>query len=263
MGPLELWDHERQFELGSVKQRRVLGTLLHARGEPVSVETLVDRVWDAPPLPASPEASLQSYLSRLRRVLAEAVGDRVGIAHPSPGRYQLRFDPEDVDLLRFQRLRREAVEAAARGEREFALGKLHAAQAEWKGEPLAEFGCDWALSLRARLHEDLRHVQEERIRLELELGRHADLLGELQERAARHPLDQRGIASLMLALYRSGRTAEALRRYRDTRRLLRDSQGIEPDAELRELHERMLAQDDASLLPARSPEPERTAQPAP
>ncbi|MFE4174799.1 BTAD domain-containing putative transcriptional regulator [Streptomyces sp. NPDC056909] len=242
LGPLELWHGGRQFKIGTVKERCVLAVLVHARGEPVPVDTLIERVWDGDP-PPSVLDTLQTYLSRIRGRLREAVGDLARVDTLSPRRYQLLADPEDIDLLRFQRLRKEAGAAAERGERDLALGLLHTAEATWRGEPLAEFTSAWATSARARLIEDHRRVREERIRLELELGRHADLIGELHELVAENPLAQRVIASLMLALYRSGRPAEALSLYRSTRRQLHEDQGIEPEAELQELHLRILDQD--------------------
>ncbi|WP_240330535.1 tetratricopeptide repeat protein [Streptomyces sp. CB09001] len=248
LGPLELWHDQRQHELGSLKERCVLAVLLHARGEPVTVDTLVDRVWDGEPPPTALD-TLHSYLSRLRGRLRRAVGDElVRVVRPSLRQYQLRADPDDIDLLRFGRLRSEAVAAAARAERELAVGLLRTAEALWRGEPLAEFADNsWALSARVRLAEDHRRVREERIGLEMELGRHADLVGELQELASQNPFAQRVIGSLMLVLYRSGRHDEALAVFRDTRTRLHRSQGIEPTAELQQLHLRMLEQDQELL----------------
>ncbi|MFF3750186.1 tetratricopeptide repeat protein [Streptomyces sp. NPDC002018] len=244
LGPLELWHENKQFRIGTVKERCVLAVLVHARGEPVTVDALLERVWDDDPPPTGVD-TLQSNVSRLRRRLREAVGDLLVVDRRGPRQYQLLADPEDIDLLRFQRLRREAGAAAVRGERDLALGLLHTAESTWRGEPLAEFTSTWATTARARLIEDYRQVREERIRLELELGRHADLIGELQELAAENPLAQRVIASLMLALYRSGRPDEALTLYRTTRRRLHEGQGIEPGTELQDLHLRILGQDRA------------------
>ncbi|WP_399891004.1 AfsR/SARP family transcriptional regulator [Streptomyces sp. BBFR51] len=244
LGPLELWHDQRQHELGSLKERCVLAVLLHARGEPVTVDTLVDRVWDGEPPPSAVD-TLHTYLSRLRGRLRRAVGDDMArVARPSSRLYQLRADPNDIDLLRFGRLRSRALAAAARDERELAIGLLRTAEALWRGEPLAEFADNsWAQSARVRLAEDHRRVREERIGLEMELGRHADLVGELQELASQNPFAQRVIGSLMLVLYRSGRHDEALAVFRDTRTRLHRSQGIEPTAELQQLHLRMLEQD--------------------
>ncbi|MFD7504851.1 BTAD domain-containing putative transcriptional regulator [Streptomyces sp. NPDC059850] len=234
-----------------MKERCVLAVLVHARGEPVTADTLMERVWDGEPPPSGLD-TLQSYLSRIRGRLGEAIGDRAGVERPSPRLYRLRAAPEDIDLLCFQRLRNEAGAAGARGERERAVGLLRAAEELWRGEPLTEFTGAWAAAARTRLVEDHRRVREQRIRLQLELGQHADLIGELRELAAQNPYAQKVIASLMLALYRCGRDDEALMVYRDTRRLLRKEQGIEPGAELRELHQRILDQDRA-LMDADSP----------
>ncbi|MEU7041606.1 BTAD domain-containing putative transcriptional regulator [Streptomyces varsoviensis] len=246
LGSLELWHREQQHALGSLKERCVLAILIHARGEPVSVDALLNRVWDDAP-PRTALDTMHTYLSRLRGRLRRAVGDLARVERPSPRLYRLRVDPKDVDLLRFQRLRAEASAAAGRGEREAAIGLLRTAESLWRGEPLAEFTNGWAASSRARLIEDYRRVQEARICLELELGRHADLIGELHELAARNPLAQRVIAQLMLALYRSGRHDEALTLYRTTCRRLRVRQGIEPGSELRDLHQRILGQDRALM----------------
>ncbi|MEU0587832.1 tetratricopeptide repeat protein [Streptomyces sp. NPDC006132] len=265
LGPLELWQGPQQYELGSVKERCLLAALVHARGEPVSVDTLMDRVWNGDPPPTATE-TLHSYLSRLRSRLRRTVGDDLAqVVRPSPRLYQLRADPEDIDLLRFQRLRTDAAAAAARGDQELAIGLLRTAEALWRGEPLTEFaGNAWALSARARLTEEHRRVREERIALELELGRHADLVGELQELASQNPFAQQVVSSLMLALYRSGRHDEALAVFRHTREKLHESQGIEPGAQLQELHLRMLEQDHTLLTtrPAPVTAPPRT-QPQP
>ncbi|MFJ3668900.1 tetratricopeptide repeat protein [Streptomyces sp. NPDC090106] len=256
LGPLELWNGPQQYELGSLKERCVLAALVHARGEPVSVDTLMDRVWNGEPPPTAQD-TLHSYLSRLRGRLRRAVGEEsVRVERPSPRQYQLRADPEDIDLLRFQRLRADAVAARERGERELAIGLLRTAEALWRGEPLSEFtDNDWALSARSRLIEDHRRVREERIGWEMELGRHADLIGELQELASQNPFAQRVIGCLMLALYRTGRHDEALALYRETYVRLQESQGIEPGAELQDLHLRMIEQDGALLHTAPAPTP--------
>ncbi|MFJ2264238.1 AfsR/SARP family transcriptional regulator [Streptomyces sp. NPDC087844] len=250
LGPLELWHQGRQYALGSLKQRCVLGVLLYARGDPVSVDTLVERVWDDDELPAAPVEVLHTYLSRLRTRLHRAVGDDALVERAAPRRYRLRVGhEEDVDLVRLERLRAQARVAAEQGDTEYAVGLLHAAQALWRGEPFAEFTGAWAASARARLTEDHRRVREERIRLELRLGRHADLVGELHELVSLNPLAQQAVAALMLALYRSGRDGEALAQYRETRGRLGDELGIDPGADLRDLQQRILRQDPALREP--------------
>ncbi|WP_245239016.1 tetratricopeptide repeat protein [Streptomyces sp. MZ04] len=263
LGPLELWQHGRQFELGSPKERCVLAVLVHARGEPVTMDALMDRVWDGEPPPTAHD-TLQSYLSRLRTRLDRSVGELARVERYAPRLYQLRVDREDVDLLRFQRLRADAAAAAGQGKRDLAIGLLRTAEALWRGEPLTEFTGTWAQSARSRLVEDHRRMREERIRLELESGLHADLIGELHELAAQNPLAQQVIASLMLALYRSGRPDEALALYRTTRSRLREGQGIEPGGQLQELHLRILEQDRTlmEVLPGAPTDPD-TAAPEP
>lgn len=229
--------------LGSVKHRCVLAVLVHARGEPVAVDTLMERVWGDEPPPKGP-ATLQTYLSKLRRRLHAAVGPLVRVDHVPPRMYRLRMnDLNDLDLVRFQRFRAEAAVAAEQGRTDWAIGLLRTAESMWRGEPLPESSGEWAASVRTRLLEDHRHVREERIRLELELGRHADLIGELRELAAESPLAEGVVGSLMLALHRSGRHSEALELYRTTHTRLREGLGMDPGAELRALHQRILEQD--------------------
>ncbi|MFD7494918.1 tetratricopeptide repeat protein [Streptomyces sp. NPDC059832] len=226
-----------------MKTRCVLAVLVHAHGEPVSMDALIDRVW-GDDQPETAVSTLQSYVSRLRRLLRTAVGDLIQVERPSPRQYQLRIDASaDVDVAHFQQLREQARVAAGQGKRELAIGLLRAAETRWRSEPLPESTSDWAASVRGRLVEDLRRVKEARIGLELELGRHADLVGELHELASENPLAQQVIAALMLALYRSGRHDEALALFRTTRRRLREGLGIEPGPDLQELHRRILEQD--------------------
>ncbi|WP_234380023.1 AfsR/SARP family transcriptional regulator [Streptomyces sp. CMB-StM0423] len=250
LGPLELWQGEQRRDLGSVKERCVLAVLVHARGRSVTAEALTDRVWDGAP-PPSAQGTLHSLLSRLRSKL-KPYRDAIELERPSPGVYRLRVRPGSVDLLRFEELRAQTATAVAQGERRMAVGLLRAAESLWRGEPLAEFPGTWASATRARLLEDLRRVREQRIRLELEAGGHSDLIGELQELVAENPLAQRLVASLMLALYRCGRHAEALDLYRTTHRRLDEEQGMAPAAELRDLHRRILEQ-DRELLAAPTP----------
>ncbi|AKH85935.1 AfsR family transcriptional regulator [Streptomyces sp. CNQ-509] len=250
LGPLELWQGEQRRDLGSVKERCVLAVLVHARGRSVTAEALTERVWDGSP-PPSAQGTLHSLLSRLRSRL-KPYRDAIELERPSPGVYRLRVRPGSVDLLRFEELRTQTATAVAQGERRRAVGLLRTAESLWRGEPLAEFPGTWATATRARLLEDLRRVREQRIRLELEAGRHSDLIGELRELVAENPLAQRLVASLMLALYRCGRHAEALDLYRTTHRRLDEEQGMAPAAELRELHRRILEQ-DRELLAAPTP----------
>ncbi|WP_435599247.1 AfsR/SARP family transcriptional regulator [Streptomyces anulatus] len=271
LGPLELWHGDQQHKLGSVKHRCVLAVLVHARGEPVAVDTLMERVWGDEPPPKGP-ATLQTYLSKVRGHLDAAVGPLVRVDLVQPRLYRLWMrDRNDLDLNRFQRFRSEAAVAAEQGRKDWAIGLLRTAESMWRGEPLTESCGEWAASVRARLIEDHRHVREERIRLELELGRHADLIGELRELAAESPLAEGVVGSLMLALHRSGRHSEALELYRMTHARLREGLGMEPGPDLRTLHQRILEQDrgltgpaaEAVTLGALAPSPAAPTPPAP
>ncbi|MFE2930362.1 tetratricopeptide repeat protein [Streptomyces sp. NPDC059278] len=230
-----------------MKTRCVLAVLVHSLGEPVSMDALIDRVW-GDEQPRSPVDTMQSYVSKLRRLLYDSVGDLIQVDRPGPRQYKLRVDARtEVDVSHFQRLRKEARAAAGQGKRELAIGLLRTAEDRWRGDPLPESRSDWAASVRGWLVEDLRRVREERIGLELELGRHADLVGELQGLASENPLAQQVINDLMVALYRSGRHDEALALFRTTRTRLRTELGIEPGSDLQELHRRILEQDRTLL----------------
>ncbi|WP_107424950.1 AfsR/SARP family transcriptional regulator [Streptomyces antioxidans] len=252
LGPLELRHHGRQWPLGSPKEQCVLAVLGAAEGEPVTMATLMDRVWGDRP-PPSAAATLHSYLSRLRGRLKRASDGEAGLERPSPRSYRLRIAPEAVDLTRFRRLRGQARDTLAEGELERAIGRLREAERLWRGEPLGEFTGMWAETFRARLHEDLRAVREERIRIELRLGRHADLIGELRALVDEEPLAQGAVAHLMVALYRCGRPDESLSLYRTTRSRLDDELGLAPSPELHQLHQRVLEQDPSLDLPADEP----------
>lgn len=251
LGPLELWQGGRRRALGSPKERAVLASLIHARGTPVSAGTLIERLWEDGQLPQKPPQVLLSYLARLRRRLREAVENEAEVETVSPSSYRLRVAPGSVDLLRWERLRGQAREAVGHDRPELAVELLRRAESLWRGEPLAEFGSTWAGVIRERLEEERRQSREERILLELDLGRHADLVGELREVVRHHPLAENSVCALMLALYRCGRQQEALALYRSTHRLF-TGQGLAPGPALQELHLRMLDQDRDLLVGART-----------
>ncbi|MFJ3846589.1 AfsR/SARP family transcriptional regulator [Streptomyces albidoflavus] len=260
LGPLELWQGGRRRALGSPKERAVLASLIHARGTPVSAGTLIERLWEDSPLPEKPLAVLRSYLARLRGRLWEAVENEAEVETVSSSSYRLRVAPGSVGLLRWERLRGQAREAASHDRPELAAELLRRAESLWRGEPLAEFRSTWAGVVRERLEEERRQAREERILLELDLGRHADLVGELREVVRHHPLAENSVSALMLALYRCGRQQEALALYRSTHRLFTE-QGLAPGPALQELHLRMLDQDGGLLVGARSDPVERPRRP--
>src|SRR6266700_206352 len=169
LGPIELWSAGQQCDLGSARARSVLAILLLTPRTIVPAETLIDRLWDAEPPPKARE-SLSVYVTRLRASLRQAVGDSVRLAGRLSG-YVLDVDPDVVDLHRFRRLRRQADALVTRG--------------------------DWMARMRDSLEEERRAAILQRVGCELELGRHADLVGELGGLLAQYPLDETLVAHQM------------------------------------------------------------------
>jgi len=243
LGPIELWSAGQPQDLGSARLRCVLSVLLLAPRTIVPAETLIDRVWDTRPPPKARE-SLSVYIARLRASLRQAVGDRVQLAGRTRG-YILDVDPEAIDVHQFRGLRRQADALAASGDYGQAVALLRQADDLWHGPALAGIRGDWVERMRDSLEEERRAALLERVECELELGRHADLVGELHHLLALYPLDETFIGHQMTALYRSGRPGDALSLYRDTRQRLIEEQGTEPGPGLADLHQRILGRDAA------------------
>src|SRR6266704_1042253 len=241
LGPIELWSAGRPQDLGPARERCVLAILLLAPRTIVPAETLIDWLWDTRP-PAKARESLSAYLARLRASLRQAVGGDVQLAGRARG-YVLDVDPEAVDLYQFRRLRRQANALIASGDYDHAASLLREADELWRGQALAGIPGDWVARMRDSLEEERRAAILERVECELELGRHADLVGELRHLLAQYPLDETFIAHQMTALYWSGRPGDALSLYRETRSRLIDEQGTEPGTMLSELHQRILRRD--------------------
>jgi DNA-binding SARP family transcriptional activator len=244
LGPLDVSDEGRRVVLRGARQRALLAMLLLHANEVVPEERLLEEVWGGA-RPASGGAALRVRISQLRKALGGTV-----VATRSPG-YLLEVEPAQVDALRFEEL-------LARGRRELATGDAPAAAdtlgealALWRGAPLADLAYEeFAQAEIARL-EDLRlSAFEERLEADLALGRHGEVVGELEALVAEHPFRERLRGQLMLALYRSGRQVEALAAYRDARRDLVAELGIEPTRSLQELERAILRQDAALDLPA-------------
>jgi DNA-binding SARP family transcriptional activator len=233
LGPLEVSADGEPLQLSGQKQRALLALLLLDVNRVVSTDRIVDALWGEEP-PRTAATSLQNFVSQLRKLL----GSDVVVTKP-PG-YQLRIEPEQLDLERFMRLVEES-RAEPPAER---AAKLRRALALWRGRPLADLGFEaFAQQEIGRLEELRLAALEDRLEAELEAGRHSDLIGELEAFADEHPLRERLRSQLMLALYRSGRQAEALQIYHDTRRVLVDELGIEPSPTLQQLHGAILRQD--------------------
>src|SRR3954468_9142338 len=233
LGPLEVVEDGRPIPLDRHRMSAVLAFLLLRANEPVSTDRLIDEVWGPDP-PKTASASLQNYVSRLRK----AIGAEAIVSQP-PG-YVLRIDPERFDLARFERLTAEARGAAPRERAE----KLRAALALWRGPALEDLAFEpFARDEVGRLEEARLAALEQCIDADLELGSAAELVGELEQLVREHPLRERFRAQLMRALYRSGRQADALAVYQEARRVLMDELGLEPSEELRALEQAILHQD--------------------
>jgi DNA-binding SARP family transcriptional activator len=245
LGPLEVVDGDRALDLGPPKQRALLALLLLHANAVVPTERLIDELWGGSP-PATVAKSVQTYVSRVRKQLG---GGR--LLTRAPG-YVLRLDPSELDLARFERLLGEATGAAP----EAAAARLGDALALWRGPPLADLAYEPFAQIEiARLEELRQAALEQRVEADLALGRHAQLVGELQGLVAQDPLRERLHGQLMLALYRCGRQADALAAYRAARGALVEQLGIEPGRSLRDLHEAILRQDTALELPPTAASP--------
>jgi len=246
LGPLEVAENGgRTLGLGGHKQRSVLAILLLHANEAVSQDRLVEELWSGHS-PASAAASLQAYVSRLRRALGEE-----GRIATTAGGYLLRVAPGELDRERFERLAGEGSKAVATGDWELASGKLREALGLWRGLPLSDFQYDsFAQAEIARLSELHIEVVEQRIEAQLAQGREAGLIGELEGLVREHPLRERLCGQLMLALYRAGRQADALAAYRELSGVLREELGLQPSESLRELEREILSQDPSLSAPA-------------
>ena len=241
LGPTELWSDGEQYDLGPARERSALAILLLTPRTIVPAETLIDRLWGNQPPPKARE-SLAVYMTRLRTSLREAAGDSVRLAGRASG-YVLDLDPDSVDLHQFRRIRKQASALRASGDYDHAAHVLREADALWRGPALAGIRGDWVARMRDSLEEERRAAILERVECELELGRHADLVGELRGLLAQYPLDETFIAHQMTALYWSGRPGDALSLFRQTRDSLIEEQGAEPGPVLSELHQRILRRD--------------------
>jgi DNA-binding SARP family transcriptional activator len=225
--------------LGGVKQRSLLAVLLLNANEVVSAARLIDELWgDAPPATAG--KVIQGHVSRLRKELGEA-----RLSTRPPG-YVLHVDPAELDLDRFEQLVGEARSADPRA----AAQKLRQALALWRGPPLADLEYEpFAQTEIARLEELRLAAVEQRIDADLATGSDAELVSELEALVVEHPLRERLRSQLMLALYRSGRQAEALAAYREASSMLSRELGLEPSEELKQLEQAVLRHDPALDLP--------------
>jgi DNA-binding SARP family transcriptional activator len=247
LGPLEVWGEDGEVSLGGPKQRALLAVLLLNPNEVVAADRLIEELWgeDSPERAA---AALRVNVSRLRKALPQDA-----LATRSPG-YVVRVEPDQLDLHRFERLVDEGRGLRGRGLQTEASQRLREALSLWRGPALADFAYEsFAQAAIARLEEIRLAAIELRIDADLALGRHDELVGELEALVAEHPLRERLRSYLMTALYRAGRQAEALDAYQDARRVLVDELGIDPSPALLELERAILQQDPSLDVEATAP----------
>jgi len=253
LGPFEARVDGRRVELRAAKPRAVLAILLLHMNEPVAIDRLIADLWAGRP-PATATKTLQTYVSHLRK----AFGDHVIVT--APAGYRLDVGHESLDVHQFERLRGDA-----RGLEPMVAGEtLRRALALWRGAALVDFAYEpWAQTEIARLNELRLEALEDRIEADLALGGAAELVAELEALVAEHPLRERLRGQLMLALYRSGRQADALAAYRAARETLVAQLGIEPRPALRRLERSMLDQDPELDRRAANPSVGAPVRPSP
>ena len=241
LGPLEVTDGGRPVTLGGPRQRLVLAHLLLSANRIVTMEELIERVWDEEP-PHAARNTIQSYVSHLRAVLgAERIEGR------TPG-YVVHAEPEELDLLRFEQLLRRSRRQLPTEPRE-AVTTIEEALELWRGSPLSDLADSPSLTGEIARHQELRTAAvEDLVAARHSMGEHAEVLPDLERMVAEHPLRERLWTHLVLARYRAGRQAEALDGFRRAQELLADELGIDPSPELQDLQRRILQQDPTLQL---------------
>jgi predicted ATPase/DNA-binding SARP family transcriptional activator len=256
LGPIEVHQGDRARRLGGPKQRALLAALLLARGEVVPIERLIEDVW-AGERSGSAARSVQVYVSELRKVL----GDSRRIRSEAGG-YRVGLAPGELDAERFERLLEEGSRLLADWKARAGLRRLDAALALWRGPALQDVAYETFAQREISRLEELRVAAlENRLEAQLALGGHREVLADVEALVAEHPLRERLRCQLMLALYRSGRQADALEAYQSARRTLVEELGIEPGRELKDLEASILRQD--SSLHVRPAEARARRLPAP
>ncbi|MFV8131646.1 BTAD domain-containing putative transcriptional regulator [Streptomyces syringium] len=258
LGPVRAWYDDVEADLGRPQQRELLAALLAAAGRTVAVPLLVDGLWDEGERPDRPEHAVRTHVYRLRGVLAEHTSEPLLVTVGNG--YALRVPAQAVDVWEFERAeaRSERVRASG-GTAAEARAVLDRALELWSAEPLAGLRGPQARAVRARLADVRQSLLERRLELDAEIGDRPNLAAETGALAVEFPTSQRLRAVQMLALYRSGRQAEALGVYEDTRRDLDADAGRRvpadrlPSAALRELHQRILRSDPTLHLPEQTP----------
>ena len=245
LGPLEVRRNGRVVPLRGRKQRALLALLLLHANEIVSRDSLIDELWSEQP-PETAANTLQVHISQLRKALTgDGVDGAEIVTTRAPG-YVLTASPDQIDAQRFERLVQLADDARAVGDAVTASAALVEAESLWRGPALGDVAREaFTRPEIARLEELRLRALEDRVDSDLELGRHVELVGEISSLVERHPLRERLREQLMLALYRSGRQADALAAYQDARTKLDEELGIAPSPALSDLQRSILRQDEA------------------
>lgn len=254
LGPVEVRADNRPLPISGQKQLQMLAMLLLHASEVVTVRRLVNELWPAE-LPADPDESVQALVYQLRKQLDGGGASRGSVLERQGPGYRLRLDDDQLDLRRFERLVGSAQAARRSGDLETAAWTLSEALSLWRGTALANISLETTTATRAqaaRLDEVRLNTVIERIEIDLELSREGEVVGELEELIAHHPLDERLRELHMLALYRNGRQADALNAYQQARSTLIDEIGVEPGRRLQALHGSILRH-DPSLDPQSTP----------
>ena len=264
LGPLAVAAQDHPIEVGRAKVRALLAILLLRANDVVTRDQLVDQLWGARP-PGNPRATLHSHVALLRRLLESGTDRDLLVTHPVG--YSLRVPAERIDIARFEAGVADADRARSAGALDEAVAAYECGLGEWRGPALADFaGEEFAAAPAARLEELRRVAAERRIDAALALGRHAQLVPDLEALAVEEPLREQRWGHLMLALYRTGQAADALAVYQRLRRTLADELGLEPGPRLAQLHEAILRQDPtldvAPPAPAAPPAAGAAAAPA-
>jgi DNA-binding SARP family transcriptional activator/pimeloyl-ACP methyl ester carboxylesterase len=244
LGPLLVDELPGEASISAAKERSLLAALAMRPGAIVSTDALIAALWGESP-PAAARKTLQTYIWNLRK----AVGGEL-IVTQAPG-YRLQVEADEVDVGRFRNLVAEGESALAAGDHMKANVLLGDATRLWRGEPFGGVALHTGLAAEAvRLHEEYLSAMESRVTTDLAVGRHADLIAELEALVHEHPFRERFWGYLMVALYRCGRQADALATYQRARQLLVEELGLEPGGELRRIEEAILCQDPSMNAPA-------------
>src|SRR3954470_11412279 len=249
LGALEVFHGGRAVAVGGSRQRMLLAVLLLHPNESLGTDRLIDELWGERP-PTTAAKTVQVHISRLRKALSECSANGSGeLIVTGGGGYRLRIDPESVDAHRFERLLAEGRTALAAGRADEAAAALEGSLSLWRGQALAEFAYERFAEIESGRLNDLRlAATEELVDAKLALGRHSEVVEELETLVAANPYRERLWGQLMLAFYRSDRQADALQAYQDARRALVEELGIEPGEHLREGESAILRQDPGLVI---------------